>query len=151
MPLLIALWLPLMRGRLMNPAEQPISAPPGKVSLGTDCTPPSLMAREPYTSRLPPCRYLATSGWVLKRWNSSNGERYGFSYERCTTKPSDTRLSPKWYMNEPPCVSVSDSGQPCECATRPFLKRVGSTCHNSFSPIPHFCGSMPARRSNLAI
>jgi hypothetical protein len=47
MPLLIALWLPLMRGTLTKPAEQPISAPPGKVSLGTDCTPPSLIAREP--------------------------------------------------------------------------------------------------------
>ena len=47
MPLFIALWLPLMRGTLTKPAEQPISAPPGKVSLGTDCTPPSLMARAP--------------------------------------------------------------------------------------------------------
>jgi hypothetical protein len=46
-PLLMALWLPLMRGTLTKPAEQPISAPPGKVSLGTDWTPPSLMAREP--------------------------------------------------------------------------------------------------------
>ena len=35
----------------------------------------------------------------------------------------ETRLSPKWYMNEPPWLSVSDSGQPCECTTRPFLKR----------------------------
>ncbi|KQS85454.1 hypothetical protein ASG58_18670 [Rhizobium sp. Leaf383] len=32
----IALWLPLMRGTLTKPAEQPISAPPGKVSFGTD-------------------------------------------------------------------------------------------------------------------
>ena len=47
MPLLTALWLPLMRGTLTKPAEQPISAPPGKVSFGIDCSPPSLMAREP--------------------------------------------------------------------------------------------------------
>ncbi len=31
-----ALWLPLMRGTLTKPAEQPISAPPGKESFGTD-------------------------------------------------------------------------------------------------------------------
>ena len=32
----IALWLPLMRGTLTKPAAQPISAPPGNVSFGTD-------------------------------------------------------------------------------------------------------------------
>ncbi len=47
MPLFIAVWLPLMRGTLRKPAEQPISAPPGKTSLGTDCQPPSLIARAP--------------------------------------------------------------------------------------------------------
>ncbi|MNE67722.1 hypothetical protein D3C80_1633440 [compost metagenome] len=36
MPDSTALWLPLMRGTLTKPAEQPISAPPGKVSFGTD-------------------------------------------------------------------------------------------------------------------
>ena len=35
-PVFIALWLPLMRGTLTNPAEQPISAPPGNDNLGTD-------------------------------------------------------------------------------------------------------------------
>ncbi len=30
----MALWLPLMRGTLTKPAEQPISAPPGKASFG---------------------------------------------------------------------------------------------------------------------
>ena len=43
----MALWLPLMRGTLTMPAEQPSSAPPGKVSLGIDCQPPSVMARAP--------------------------------------------------------------------------------------------------------
>ena len=43
MPDSIALWLPLMRGTLMKPAAQPISAPPGKASFGTDCQPPSVM------------------------------------------------------------------------------------------------------------
>ena len=47
MPDFIALWLPLMRGRFMKPAEQPISAPPGNVSFGTDWKPPSVMARAP--------------------------------------------------------------------------------------------------------
>jgi hypothetical protein len=36
MPDLIAVWLPLMRGTFTNPAEQPISTPPGKASLGID-------------------------------------------------------------------------------------------------------------------
>ena len=47
MPDSMALWLPLMRGTLTKPAEQPISAPPGNVSFGTDCQPPSVMARAP--------------------------------------------------------------------------------------------------------
>src|SRR5207248_10948035 len=51
----IALCEPLMRGRLTKPAEQPIRAPPGKASLGIDCSPPSLIARarsEEHTSEL---------------------------------------------------------------------------------------------------
>ncbi|MCY1301236.1 hypothetical protein D9M70_508340 [compost metagenome] len=36
MPDSTALWLPLMRGTLTRPAEQPISAPPGNDSFGTD-------------------------------------------------------------------------------------------------------------------
>ncbi len=36
MPDSTALWLPLMRGTLTKPAEQPIRAPPGKESFGTD-------------------------------------------------------------------------------------------------------------------
>ena len=47
MPDRIALWLPLMRGTFMNPAEQPSSAPPGNANFGTDCQPPSVMARAP--------------------------------------------------------------------------------------------------------
>ncbi len=47
MPVFMALWLPLMRGTLTKPAAQPISAPPGKASLGTDWKPPSVMARAP--------------------------------------------------------------------------------------------------------
>ena len=47
MPDSMALCEPLMRGTLTKPAEQPISAPPGKVSFGTDCQPPSVMARAP--------------------------------------------------------------------------------------------------------
>ena len=47
MPESMALWLPLMRGTLRKPAESPRSAPPGKASLGTDCQPPSEMARAP--------------------------------------------------------------------------------------------------------
>src|SRR6266851_2015102 len=43
----IALWLPLMRGTFMNPAAQPMSAPPGKASFGTDCQPPSVSERAP--------------------------------------------------------------------------------------------------------
>jgi hypothetical protein len=47
MPLFIAVWVPLIRGTLTNPAAQPTSAPPGNASLGTDCQPPSLIARAP--------------------------------------------------------------------------------------------------------
>jgi hypothetical protein len=36
MPVFSALWLPLMRGTFTKPALSPISAPPGKLSLGTD-------------------------------------------------------------------------------------------------------------------
>ena len=36
MPESMALWLPLMRGTFMKPASQPISAPPGNASFGTD-------------------------------------------------------------------------------------------------------------------
>ena len=42
-----ALWLPLMRGTLRKPAPQPASTPPGNAIRGTDCQPPSLMARAP--------------------------------------------------------------------------------------------------------
>src|SRR3569623_1491291 len=45
MPVFMALWLPLIRGRLTKPALQPISAPPGKTRFGSDCTPPSVLAR----------------------------------------------------------------------------------------------------------
>jgi hypothetical protein len=34
MPDFIAVWLPLIRGTFTKPAEQPISAPPGKASFG---------------------------------------------------------------------------------------------------------------------
>ena len=47
MPDRIALWEPLMRGTFTKPAAQPSSTPPGKLSLGTDCQPPSVMARAP--------------------------------------------------------------------------------------------------------
>ena len=43
----MALCEPLMRGTLTKPAAQPISAPPGKASFGTDCQPPSVIARAP--------------------------------------------------------------------------------------------------------
>ncbi len=36
MPDSMALWLPLMRGTFTKPAAQPISAPPGNASFGTD-------------------------------------------------------------------------------------------------------------------
>jgi hypothetical protein len=47
MPLLIAAWLPLMRGAFRKPASQPTSAPPGKTSFGSDCRPLALIARAP--------------------------------------------------------------------------------------------------------
>jgi len=34
MPLFMAVWVPFTLGTLRKPAEQPMSAPPGKVSLG---------------------------------------------------------------------------------------------------------------------
>jgi len=43
----MAVWEPLILGTFTNPAEQPMSAPPVKVSLGMACSPPSLSARDP--------------------------------------------------------------------------------------------------------
>ncbi len=75
MPESMALWLPLMRGTFMKPAAQPSSAPPGNTSLGIDCQPPSVSARAPYPIRRPPSKTGRMVGCVLKRWNSSYGER----------------------------------------------------------------------------
>ena len=47
MPDSMALCEPLMRGTFMKPAAQPTSTPPGKISFGIDCQPPSLSARAP--------------------------------------------------------------------------------------------------------
>ena len=47
MPDFIAVWLPLILGTLRKPAVSPISAPPGKTSFGSDCSPPSESARAP--------------------------------------------------------------------------------------------------------
>ena len=53
MPDFIALCVPLILGTFTNPAEQPIKHPPGKTSFGTDCKPPSLIARAPYEILFP--------------------------------------------------------------------------------------------------
>ena len=79
MPDFIAVWLPLILGTLRKPAAQPMIAAPGTVSFGIDCRPPSFSARAPYDTRRPPSKVGRIFGWCLKRWNSSNGERYGFS------------------------------------------------------------------------
>ena len=47
MPDFIAVCVPLIFGTLRKPAASPISAPPGKVSRGIDCKPPSFSARAP--------------------------------------------------------------------------------------------------------
>jgi hypothetical protein len=47
MPDSIALWLPLMRGTLTMPTEQPSSATPGATIFGIDWNPPSEIARAP--------------------------------------------------------------------------------------------------------
>jgi hypothetical protein len=47
MPVLMAAWLPLMRLMFRKPASQPISAPPGNTSFGSDCRPPAAIARAP--------------------------------------------------------------------------------------------------------
>ena len=39
-----------------NPAQSPINAPPGKVRVGIDCSPPSFSARAPYEMRRPPSK-----------------------------------------------------------------------------------------------
>ena len=75
MPDSMALWLPLMRGTLTKPAAQPSSAPPGKYELrhrlqaalgdGARAVGDALAALEGRRDR----------GCVLKRWNSSKGER----------------------------------------------------------------------------
>eukprot|EP01139_Manchomonas_bermudensis_P007437 Amastigsp_a180931_43.p3 type:complete len:220 gc:universal Amastigsp_a180931_43:213-872(+) len=77
MPERMAVCVPLTLGTFMNPAEQPMSAPPGKFSLGIDCRPPSLSARAPYEMHLPPSSTERMSGCVLNCWNVLYGERYG--------------------------------------------------------------------------
>ena len=67
MPLFIEVCVPLIRGTLRKPALSPINAAPGITSLGTDWKPPSLMARAPYETRLPPARISAIAGWVFQR------------------------------------------------------------------------------------
>ena len=47
LPVEMALWLPFSRGTFTKPAEQPIRAPPGKIRVGMDWNPPSLIARAP--------------------------------------------------------------------------------------------------------
>jgi hypothetical protein len=47
MPVFIEVWVPLIFATFTKPAESPISAPPGKVSFGIDCNPPSFNARAP--------------------------------------------------------------------------------------------------------
>lgn len=54
MPLFMALWVPLILGTLRKPGLHPISAPPGKVSLGMLWMPPSFRARAPYDILRPP-------------------------------------------------------------------------------------------------
>ena len=43
----IALWLPLMRGTFTKPAAVAEQHPARKISFGTDCQPPSVIARAP--------------------------------------------------------------------------------------------------------
>src|ERR1700732_3705190 len=45
MPVFIALWLPLMRGKLTKPAAQPIKEPPGQDSFGQACSTLTVQAR----------------------------------------------------------------------------------------------------------
>lgn len=47
MPLFMALCVPFILATFINPAEQPISAPPGKLRIGTDWRPPSVRTRAP--------------------------------------------------------------------------------------------------------
>ncbi len=47
MPERMALWMAFSAGTFMNPAAQPISAPPGKASSGIDCKPPEVSVRAP--------------------------------------------------------------------------------------------------------
>ncbi len=65
MPLFIAVWLPLIRAAFRKPASQPISAPPGNTSFGSDTRPPAVIARAPYDTRLPPSRNVRIAGCVL--------------------------------------------------------------------------------------
>lgn len=55
-------WHRLAFGTLRNPAEHPSKAPPGKCSLGIDCSPPSFNARAPYAILSPPSNMFAKNG-----------------------------------------------------------------------------------------
>ena len=55
----------LRSGSPHAPAEHPMSAPPGNVSLGMDWNPPSLMTRAPYWMHSPPSMWERMRGWCL--------------------------------------------------------------------------------------
>ena len=74
MPVFIALWLPLMRGTFMKPAEQPISAPPGKGELGHRLEAALGDGARAVGDALAPSSSGRIAGCVLNRWNSSNGD-----------------------------------------------------------------------------
>jgi len=69
-----------MRGTLTKPAAQPISAPPAKLKprhrLITTLGDGARAVAEPLAAFE---HNVRIEGCVLKRWNSSNGDRYGSS------------------------------------------------------------------------
>lgn len=78
MPDFMAKLTPLMREGFMISAQAPMSRPPGKVSDGRVCHPPSLMSRAPYSMHFPSRRRERTKGLVFRRCSSSKGEMKGF-------------------------------------------------------------------------
>jgi hypothetical protein len=75
MPDFIAVCVPLIFGTLRKPAASPMSATAREGELGDRLEAALVERARAIGDAPPPSKTGRISGWVLKRWNSSNGER----------------------------------------------------------------------------
>ncbi len=140
-----------MRAKLTKPAEQPISAPPGNTSFGTDL--PAALGRSPARHRRaasPP------RTWRDHRMRLEALELLERRKRRVLVVEMDDEA------DRHQVLAVSDRGtsrrwsrgraasRSCAAPAR-FWNLSGATCQISFRPMPNFCGSRPASSANLAM